>query len=135
MILKKEKLSSEWWYFFHLRPGNWLYISQRITTTGKQKIGKIFFWSGESAFLDTQHKSMAPSYLLIDHPVGGVMVWRISFWHILGLLSTSWATFKHHSLSVVADHVHVYHLLMAAQSWTTHKTQIISNWCLVNALI
>ncbi len=85
------------------------------------------------------HESMYPSCLVstVQTAGGGVMVWGIISWHILGPL----VPIEHHLnttayLSIVADHVHPFMTTVYPSSdgyfqqdnapW--HKAQIISDW-------
>ncbi len=113
---------------------------------------KNYDWSDESRFLlrhsgvrvriwRKEHESMDPSCLvsMVQAGGGGVKVWGIFSWHILGLL----VPIKHRLnatayLRIVADHVHPFMTTVYPSSddyfqqdnAPCHKAQIISDWFL-----
>ncbi len=108
-------------------------------------------WSDESWFLLRQldgrvriwrkeHESMDPSCLVsMVQGGGGVMVWGIFYWQILGpLVSIEHRLNTTAYLSIVADHVHPFMTTVYPSSdgyfqqdnAPCHKAQIISDWFL-----
>ncbi len=113
---------------------------------------KTVAWSDESRFLlrhsdgrvrigCKEHESMDPSCLVstVQAAGGGVVVWGIFSWYILGPL----APIEYHLnaaayLSIVADHVHPFMTIVYPSSdgcfqqdnAPCHKAQIILNWFL-----
>ncbi len=89
--------------FSQLRTGNGGYSSYRITKIGQSKIGKTLpglmsldfccdIQMVASEFDCKDHESMDPSWLVstVQADGGGVMVWGIYSWHILGPMWWWW---------------------------------------------
>ncbi len=111
---------------------------------------KTVVWSDECRFLlrysdgrvriwRKELESMAPSCLVstVQAGGGGVMVWGILSWHTL--LSTNWASFKHHRLpeyccwpcpSLYDYSVPIFWCYFQQDNAPRHKAQIISDWFL-----
>ncbi len=109
-------------------------------------------WSDESRLLlrhsdsrvriwRKEHESMDPSCLVstVQAAGGGVMVWGIFYWHILGpLVSIEHLLNTTAYLSIVADHVHPFMTTVypcsegyfQQDNAPRHKAQIISDWFL-----
>ncbi len=107
-------------------------------------------WSDESQFLlrhsdgrvriwRKENKSMDPSCLASTVQAGGVIVWGIFSWHILGpLVPIEHSLNTTAYLSIVADHVHLFMTTVYPSSdgyfqqdnASCHKAQIISYWIL-----
>ncbi len=107
-------------------------------------------WSDESWFLlrhsdgrvriwRKEHESMDPSCLVSTVQAGGVMVWDILSWHILGpLVPVEHRLNVTAYLSIVAYHVHLFTTTVYTSSdgyfqqdnAPCHKAQITSSWFL-----
>ncbi len=107
-------------------------------------------WSDESQFLlqhsdgrvriwRKENESMDPSCLVSTVQAGGILVWGIFSWHILGpLVPIEHSLNTTAYLSIVADHVHLFMTTVYPSSdgyfqqdnAPCHKAQIISYWIL-----